>query len=396
MIAYKKEDLGNRQLHEDVDQSIAEGHLTEQQGADAKKLNPSGLYTPNIFARIAFMALTVVIILLVITLTAIPLYSGSESDIKVYCFFMALVCYGALELMVHNKKHFSSGIDDVLIIAIYGFLITMAIVDNDFNYGEGFGSLKTACALLIPAACWMAYRFVDAKSAMIAFLTFCYFIFLILFTAGDNARLFLPFILGIISFAVYYFVRKQKQEDKLGYHIALFKTIEVLSLLTLYVAGNILFVYTVGFKEYEGDVNSIFIKLRHLIWAWTLFLPFVYIGFGIKLKDSILIRIGLMLIAVAIFTFRARFAVMPIETAFTIGGLVLLAVSYLLIRYLKTPKYGFSFAADFKDQTGNKNIEALVIAETIGRNQQGAPNPDAFQTGGGGRGFDGGGAEGEY
>jgi hypothetical protein len=395
MIAYNQTDLGNRQLEDDLEQAVAEGHLTEEQNANAKQINISALYTPNIFARIAFMVLTVIIILLVMVLSAIPLFSGSERSIKIYCFFMVLLCYGALELMVNAKKHFSSGIDDMLIIAVYSFLVTGVILNNDFNFGEGFDSVKTVCAFLIPVACWIAYRFVDAKSAAIAYLSTCFFIVLIFFTAGDYARLLLPFIVGIFSFAVYFFVRKQKQQNKFGHHSTLFTTVEVLSLLTLYLAGNILFVYTVGFKEYEGEVNSIFIKLRYLIWAWTMALPFVYIGFGIKLKDRILIRVGLLLIAVAIFTFRARFAVMPIETAFTIGGIILLGVSYLLIRYLKTPKQGFTFATDYKDQTGNRNIEALVIAETIGRTQN-APDPDAFQTGGGGQGFDGGGAGGEY
>ncbi len=396
MIAYNPEDLTNRQLHEEVDEAVAKEQLSAEQGANAKQANASRLYTPNVFARVAFAVLTFVIILLVLALSAIPMLSGSENSIKVYCFLMVLFCYGALELAVHSKKHFCSGIDDVLIIAVYGFLITAIVMNNDFNFGDNFESLKTACAVLIPVASWIAYRFVDAKSAAIAFLAFCYFIFLILFTAGDNARFLLPFILGSISFTVYYFVRKQKQQNPYHFHVSLFATIEVLSLLTLYLAGNILFVYAVGFKAYEGEINSIFIKLRYLLWAWTMCLPFVYIGFGIKLKDQILMRVGLLLIAVAIFTFRARFAVMPIETAFTIGGIILLAVSYSLIRYLKTPKYGFSFAPDFKEQTGRKNLEALVIAETIGRTGQGTPDPDAFQTGGGGQGFDGGGAEGEY
>jgi hypothetical protein len=395
MIAYNQTDLANRQLEEDLAQAVAEGHLTEKQNANAMQANASALYTPNIFARIAFMVLTVVIILLVMGLTALSLLSGSERNIQVYCFFMALLCYGVLELIVHTKKHFSSGIDDVLIIAVYIFLVTTVIINNDFNFGEGFDSIKTACAFLIPIASWIAYRFVDAKSAAIAFLAACFFIILTFFTGSDYAKVLLPFLLGIFSFGVYFFVRKQKQQNKVGQHAALFTTIEVLSLLTLYMAGNVMFVYTVGFKQYEGEVNSIFIKLRYLIWAWTLGLPFVYIGFGILLKDRILIRVGLLLIAIAIFTFRARFAVMPIETAFTMGGIILLAVSYLLIRYLKTPKYGFTFATDYKDQTGNRNLEALVIAETIGRTQN-APDPDAFQTGGGGQGFDGGGAGGEY
>ena len=53
-------------------------------------------------------------------------------------------------------------------------------------------------------------------------------------------------------------------------------------------------------------------------------------------------RMGLILIAAIVFTVRYYYHVLPAETAMMLGGLIMIAIAYSLIKYLKEPKYGFT------------------------------------------------------
>ena len=66
------------------------------------------------------------------------------------------------------------------------------------------------------------------------------------------------------------------------------------------------------------------------------------------------------------------------------------AVAYVLIKYLKQPKAGFTSEARNNDKASS-NLEALIIAETM---SGAAPAETGTQFGGGS--FGGGGASGEY
>ncbi len=82
---------------------------------------------------------------------------------------------------------------------------------------------------------------------------------------------------------------------------------------------------------------------------------------------------------------------MPVEIEMLIAGVVLIAVSYALIKYLKTPKSGFTSEDLYPFKRNTLNAEALIIAETFDK-QQPTQNSGLYGGGSGG----GGGATGEY
>ena len=98
--------------------------------------------------------------------------------------------------------------------------------------------------------------------------------------------------------------------------------------------------------------------------------------------------IGLLAIAFSIFTYRHYFSILPLEWALTLGGLLLVVLGILLIKYLKSPKFGVSSA----EQTTHKfaNLEAILVSEII--KTPGPPTGTKF----GGGDFGGGGATGQY
>ena len=76
----------------------------------------------------------------------------------------------------------------------------------------------------------------------------------------------------------------------------------------------------------------------------------------------------------------------------TVGGLLLTAIAYGLIQYLREPKNGFTYQLGFDKHLLDKmNIEALIIAETFTTTV-----PAENNTGFGGGSFGGGGASGDF
>jgi hypothetical protein len=113
----------------------------------------------------------------------------------------------------------------------------------------------------------------------------------------------------------------------------------------------------------------------------------------VQKKDPVLLRTGLLLIAVMIWTIRFYYHVMPIEIAMIAGGILITGISYILIRYLKNPRQGFMYKETKEGlPIGKLQIEALVINQSFAMPQ--TPEVSGTRFGGGSGG--GAGAGGDY
>ena len=105
-----------------------------------------------------------------------------------------------------------------------------------------------------------------------------------------------------------------------------------------------------------------------------------------------MLRVGLLLVAMGIFTIRYYYNIGPIETIMTGGGILLVMVSFGLIRGLKTSKYGFTSLETTSENVDEKlAVESILLAQTF-TNQ---PAPSETTRFGGGS-FGGGGGSGEF
>jgi uncharacterized membrane protein YgcG len=163
-------------------------------------------------------------------------------------------------------------------------------------------------------------------------------------------------------------------------------------LVCFYTVSNYYVVQEAG-KEMFGftDNNARNMPYAWLFWILTVCTPLIYVFFGIKNKDRILVRVGLLLIAAIVFTIRYYYSVMPLEMVMLCGGIIFIVFSYVLTKYLAETKHGFT-SAEIKSRAlkDTMNIEGLVIAETFSGNDAGSNN-----TLGGGS-FGGGGASGDF
>jgi hypothetical protein len=106
----------------------------------------------------------------------------------------------------------------------------------------------------------------------------------------------------------------------------------------------------------------------------------------------ILIRVGLLLVAAIVFTVRYYYSIWPMEVLMAVGGIFMIGLAWVLIRYLHEPKHGFTYKeTDSRHVMDKMNVESLVLAETFSQ----VPAAEAGTKFGGGS-FGGGGSSGEF
>jgi hypothetical protein len=146
--------------------------------------------------------------------------------------------------------------------------------------------------------------------------------------------------------------------------------LEALCLMLVYAAGNYfivreLSVSMMGLNLEEGQD----IPFAFVFYFLTIVIPVIYLYFGIKNKDLVLLRVSLIAIAFSVFTFKYYYSLGHHEITLTISGVILLSISLYLFRYLKTPQHGYTRENLLKEKWASANPEAIVIAQTLGGNQ---------------------------
>jgi hypothetical protein len=394
MIAYNTMSLNNLHIHQQTEVEFDAGTLTSAELQAIKQKYPVGFYSPSIFIRVGLFVLTFIIVLFSSVLFTLILSSSGILDSFGWPLFLGLATYAALEVTVQNNKHYHSGVDDALLymatsLLIGSFAWIMARIDNNYSHSH---YLSISIFTLILSG-YFTLRFADALMSALTALSFLASVFFGWESLGAFGLTTLPFIMIAASAFLYFAASRLKVKSAVVYYINCLLVTQVVGLLVFYLAGNY---YVV--KELGNQINHLPpgtpLPFGAFFWLWTMLIPFAYIARGIKNKDALLLRTGLLLIAGAIFTFRNYYHVMQIEMALTLGGIILTAVAYAIIRYLKTHRYGFtSEAANRKDITDHLKIESLIVAETFGH-APAAPDVPVSPFGGGDAG--GGGSSGGF
>ena len=386
MIAYNNTWLANEEANRQIENAFANGCITPEEKTAAEAQFINGFYTPNIFIRIGLFILTLVIILFSFGIISLLFLSSSaaERDIPVLIIFFGIICYVVLERFIKTKKHFRSGVDDALLWAAPAFIIT------GINFLNEMDPLVNAF-LVLGMAVFLTLRFADKLMALIAAIALLSVIFFLVGRMGTPGKNILPFVLMLAAALIYFGSKKLATLPAAKHYAACLTLTCIAGLLSFYIAGNY-FIVREASIEYFGlqPVANGNIPFGWFFWMITFAIPLLYIFWGLFKKDRILIRTGLLLVAAMVFTVRYYYNALPIETLMIASGILMTFIAYLLIKYLKEPKFGFTSEAE-KNSKANLNIEALIIAETL----SGEAQPQTDTRFGGGS-FGGGGASGEY
>lgn len=389
MLAYNSNTLDNLEIKEEAEIALRKDCIDVATYKAIEAAHPVNFYTPNPIIKIGLFILTTIIVcfsLGLLTLMTLDVLRN-EKGFAGLCIFAGLACYVALELFIREKKLFRAGVDDALLWGTVLLLIS-SLVAYDFDHV----SMTTWCLVTFIVTLLATLRFADMVMAGAAFLAFLGLIFSLLIKLGPVAKTVTPFVVMALSLAVYFIVRRWMKQVAFRHYKHCLTVISVLALLTLYLAGNYFVVREVSNAMFDlqlQDGQSIPGAL--FFWIYTTVIPFIYLYLGIRKKDAILLRTGMILLAAIVFTIRYYHSVMPLETAMVVGGLVLTFGAWALIRYLQVPRHGFTYVeADEPSLADKLKLESLIIAQTY---VPGTHTPDMDFGGGTGG---GGGASGDY
>jgi hypothetical protein len=299
---------------------------------------------------------------------------------------LALINYVSLELLVTKKQYYNAGVDNLLMFSSAAFLLSGIAVFNDFDKG----TFISGAAMIV--FLYLAVRFVDRFMAILSYLALLVFIFLLYTAMGVFAKATAPFLIMIFSGVTYGCLTVLRKKNTYQLYQRCFKSVLLVAIITFYASVNYFAVKELGSEIFgvqlaENDP----IPFGWLFWFLTFVVPVAYVAYGVKKKDLIFLRTGLVLVGVAVFTFRYYYHVLSLEMAMLIGGFIMIAISYAIIKYLRIQRFGLSFEKNVGLNEKRINIESLVITQVAGQKSSATTGVEF-----GGGSFGSGGAGGNY
>ncbi|OKS89248.1 hypothetical protein [Mucilaginibacter polytrichastri] len=362
MIIYDKFWLDNLLIHQQTD-NLHTGCITPEEKKAIKNQYPVGFNMHSLLARAGFGILTFIIVIFSTGLTSLVLADIFKNEaLFLLPIFLGIGCYAMLETMVKQKNYFHSGVDEVLLWMSAAYVIGGFVwAVNDYQHQH-----YTLCSLFVFAlSLYLSIRFADVLMSAVTCASLLSFIFFAWRGLGSFGMLTLPFALLIASVAVYIIALQLSRKLIAKYYTKCLITAQLVGLVIAYASVNYYVVQKLG-SELNHLPDTAPIPFGFIFWIFTILLPFAYIGRGLVKKDTILLRLGLLLVAAAVFTFRYYHHILSAEAALTIGGSVILALTYGIIKYLKTPKHGITYAESNTAHVLDKlNVEGLIVAQTI-------------------------------
>ena len=380
MIIHNKEWLNNLKLQEQFEDDHDAGCLTDSELKNLKAKYFSRLTSYGILMRVGLFVLTLIIVAFSTGMISLVLAESHLIENFVWPLILGIGNYLILEKWVKDNYHYGSGVDNALIITTAGFLIggfgwMMDTIDNSQSHFISISLFTLAVSV------YLTLRFADLLMSALSCLSLLAFVFFAWQYLGGFGMATLPFVLMLVSGGIYYFSKRLIKHPKAYYYDHCLHVLQILSLLTLYLSGNY---YVVNELSNElHNTPGAPLPFGFIFWIITILLPLGYIAWGIKTRNMIMLRVGLLLVAGAVYTFRTYYHLLPIEVALSIGGAVMLLISYAVIKYLKTPKQGFTTAPLKRSSVlDHLNIESIIIGETFSNTGTAPTNPGSRFGGG--------------
>ncbi len=391
MIIYNKEWLDNLRIQETGEKWFRRNQVSQMQLTEIEQQYVSGYKHTNLFVRIGLFLFTFILATCAIGLVGL-LMSGAIESIGFMLLLFAGITWYILEQFVKQRKYYRNGIDDMLLyISLSYFISGLGVIIFNMTDTISLNIVLLTATIVLPVLVLSAIRFADSLVCLMAYLCLLLVIFIVVHKTGEIGKALMPFVIMMVSFFTYRFVTRLKESASKYYWLNCFNTIETASLIALYAAGNYFVV-----RESSALLFDLFIlpgediPFAILFYILTLSIPIAYIIYGIKNKDRILLRTGIILSALAILTYRYYYHFINAEFAMIIAGAILFCVSGYVIRKLKTPCKGFTFKHADKERDFVE-VESLLIAQTFGKTTTKSNDIDF-----GGGSFGGGGAGGGF
>lgn len=356
------------------------GVVSDDQFVAIQKEYGSKLYHPQIVVRVLLFIATYLGLSSLSALFGFIFMDLDILGIRILFLFSGLVILFFVEkVTISEYKHYKSGVTEALIYSSFG-LLYFGVLGEKLNEWHYLVVLFLFSLILI-------IRYIDVFALLISVASFVGLIFLAL----EEVMELIPFVV-IIIFSIFYvlsqYLKKRNQSIVWETHFLVFDT---LALMLIYLSGNYFVVRELsldmmGFTLSEGED----IPFAHLFYCLTVIIPLCYMYYGVQYKSLIFIRTSLLTLALSVITLKFYFSLGHPEVTVTISGVVLLVTSLLLMKYLKSPKRGYTRGKVLSNDLG-KDVTAFATSQLMGGNQINTPTEDSNQGN-----FGGGGASGEW
>jgi hypothetical protein len=386
MIAYDKVKLQDSFLIREGKALFKKKFISKAQLADIAN-RPDKLNTnDNLLIRCGFFLLGCFLFSSVIGSFGLMFASVFGSNFEIIFFMYALFGFVGSEVLA-KRNYLAHGLDDAFVLS--GQLA--------FYIGVGMASEATSAVAIamIVLGIVCCIRYVNTISALISCVGLVVLLFDLITEQNLMPKALLPFVGLLLAIAIYMAYKKLSTiPDSFFYRNAL-QLIKIFSLLLGYFSMNYMVV-----RELSQELMNIVvvegadIPFAPLFYILTFAIPIAYLVFALQKKDRIMLLIGLFTFGYSIFTIRYYHSILPLETALTLGGIVLFAFSFFVIRKLQHRKTGITFEPDRDSNSGFiLNAQALLVNAQVDVKPIATPESD-MPFGGGG--FSGGGAGESY
>jgi hypothetical protein len=379
--AYNPDWLNNLHIVKAAKQWMVSGLIAKEQYAAIAEQHPSRFYHPNLIIRMLLLIATWVV-LGAITGLLILVFAEAE---KILSFLSLLYGIGSMlvldRVFIASKNHYKSGITEAILYHSILFII--------LGFVEVFEESPAPYAIVLTCLlAFTAYRYLDLLSTIGSLCSFAWLVFYLLYLAGGVMQQIIPIVFIVLFTPLYFgFKRLKRIATNQPWENCLI-TAEAVCLLFIYAAGNYFVVRELSVEMMNLDLpEGQDIPLAFIFYGLTVLIPVLYLYFGLKNKDLVLIRVSLAVLAFSVFTFKYYFSLGHHEITLTVGGIMLLAISGSLLHWLKVPRHGYTRENILNEKWANSNAQAFIVSQTLGA----VKAPEVHQFGGGGTG--GGGAE---
>lgn len=384
-IAFNIESIKNQQLIDDAITLHKSKVISDEQFDKIAESHKSGFYIPNFMIKILLFLGATIAISGVTGLLAVMFSNALEDAYQIISIAYGIVLFVfANSVLITDKLHFRSGTLEAVLYHGIGFFLIGIYSSTDFNEHIIFISL-------ILMSIFLAIYYLDIIATICAPLLIAYYTFYLLHIAGGLIEQLTPFIISIEFAAFYFLLNILSKNTSLEIFDSQFTISKTITLLVAYLSVNYLVVREMSVELMNLNLSEgQDIPFAYLFYFLTIAIPIFYLGYGIKNKSKLFIRVGLILVALTVLTFKYYYSSGHTEITLTVAGAILLGISYYFMQLLKQPKNGFTRELLLTDKWADQNLEASIISQTLGGNEI-----DETFKGDGGE-FGGGGASGSF
>ncbi|AQG79858.1 hypothetical protein [Spirosoma montaniterrae] len=401
MKAYNEQWIENRAVVEQAERWHRQRLLTDSQLAAIRPAYPFEFRQTNGFVEIGLFLFTVLVITGVYLLLMTTLLTGLYDN---------RVAFGVINIgigvglgfigryYIQQGQLYRNGTDNAFAVMTTSYLA----FGLNLLLPEGL-TVASYCLLTLPLLLLALWYYGDTLLAFATLTTFYVAVFdgMLQVSWGKAA---LPFVMMGVSGLLYWLARRPQMPFQKLYYLDSVLLAQWISLIVLAAAGNYFVV-----RELNGlllDVppgqfapeSTPEIALPALFWFLTFALPVFYGWRGLLRKDRIRIILGALGLIAAVMTLHEYVALLPLNVALTLGGLVLVTLAVAGIRYLRTDVPGRSNAGfvdtpnDDSPDTLLANLQTIAAIQAASGASHGSKDNLRFGDGN----FGGGGGEGRY